>query len=377
MQKKIIALAVAAMASGAAFAQSNVTVYGIADVAGVVRDGEVGKTRYAVDSGVLSTSRLGFKGVEDLGNGLKALFTLEYGLTMDQNSGIGAGPAMARQQFVGLTGGFGTAVAGRLQTTGLDFTVAGTALGSSTALGAGNVVAAGLKDGVVKTLVGAGAINAGARADNAIAYISPSFGGVTVALNHARHVASVTDKKTDGKDCGDNTCLAVGGIELGANSGKGGESSATLASVNYENGPMTAGVVVSKLSGIADNVSMSEWGVRAGYDFGIAKLQGTYQEAKLNVNGADPKEKKYVLSATVPVTAKAALIAEYAKLSVDYKDGVKSDGRYAGTVAATYSLSKRTTAYAGVVLDRQDNNFGGVKKGVDTTVYAAGVRHAF
>ena len=177
MQKKIIALAVAAMASGAAFAQSNVTVYGIADMAGVVRDGEVGKTRYAVDSGVLSTSRIGFKGVEDLGNGLKALFTLEYGLRMDQSTGIGASTdaqAVARQQFVGLTGGFGTAVAGHLQTTGLDFSVAGTALGSSTALGAMNVVG------------GSTLVAATSRANNAVAYISPSFSGLTLAVNHAR-----------------------------------------------------------------------------------------------------------------------------------------------------------------------------------------------
>ncbi len=131
MQKKIIALAIAGLASTAAFAQSNVTIYGIADV-GVAQARSSGNlTATTVRSGGLSTSRIGFKGVEDLGNGLKALFVLEYALDVDQNTGIGgaasrattgmgaAGPA--RQQLVGLTGGFGTVAAGRLQTTAFDW----------------------------------------------------------------------------------------------------------------------------------------------------------------------------------------------------------------------------------------------------------------
>src|SRR5574343_1812592 len=103
MQKKIIALAVAALASTAAFAQTNVTIYGIADVgvAGSFGGGQGGQAN--VISGGLSGSRIGFKGVEDLGNGLKALFTLEYSIDMDANTGVGAGTsAGARQQFVGL-----------------------------------------------------------------------------------------------------------------------------------------------------------------------------------------------------------------------------------------------------------------------------------
>ena len=131
MQKKLIALAIAAAASSTAFAQTNVQIYGIADVGYVGIDRDHFKFQNNINSGVLSTSRIGFKGAEDLGNGLKAIFTLEYGLLLDQNTSIGASTnnvANARQQFVGLTGGFGTVVAGRLQTAGLDYTVAGSAL---------------------------------------------------------------------------------------------------------------------------------------------------------------------------------------------------------------------------------------------------------
>jgi hypothetical protein len=83
MQKKLIALAVASLASGAAFAQTNVTMYGIADAGYVWSQGDAlvtGTNKFSgIQSGLLSGSRLGFKGEEALGNGLKAIFTLEYG----------------------------------------------------------------------------------------------------------------------------------------------------------------------------------------------------------------------------------------------------------------------------------------------------------
>ena len=116
MQKKIIALAVAALASSAAFAQSNVTVYGIADVgqafvkssgaANGVNQGTVGR----LDS---NSSYLGFKGVEDLGNGLKALFQFETGFAADK--GFWSSTATSgRDSYVGLTSNFGTVLAGNL-----------------------------------------------------------------------------------------------------------------------------------------------------------------------------------------------------------------------------------------------------------------------
>src|SRR5574343_1641212 len=91
MQKKIIALAIAGLASTAAFAQSNVTIYGRMDLGGVYRDGNSGgvngvEGKYEIASGVGSGSRIGFKGVEDLGNGLKAVFQSEFGIGIDQTT---------------------------------------------------------------------------------------------------------------------------------------------------------------------------------------------------------------------------------------------------------------------------------------------------
>ena len=393
MQKKLIALAIAAAASGAAFAQTNVQIYGIADVGYVGVDRDHFKYQNNINSGVLSTSRIGFKGAEDLGNGLKAIFTLEYGLEMDNNTGIGATSAAARQQFVGLTGGFGTVVAGRLQTAGLDFTVAGSALGGSTSIGATNLVSqSAVYNGGTNPFP---LLNAASRANNAVAYISPSFGGVTVAFNHARMTESAaSDDLTD--------------------------QTANLLAVNYDGGPLTAGLVYGKLSngksaGTPDmvvitgappapggnvqgfqvdatdpaktkNSGSTEWGVRAGYDFGVVKLQAAYQQAKLGKGmtgfDRDAKNKRWVVSATVPVTAKIAVIGEYAQAKNQLERGESDDKNKAFTLAATYSLSKRTTAYAAFARQTFNNKeYDSADKfdsyRLNTNIYGIGLRHAF
>ncbi|MBL8430264.1 MAG: porin [Dechloromonas sp.] len=346
MQKKIIALAVAALASTAAFAQTNVTIYGIADANFVANTylGAAGKqTQYGINSGGLSTSRIGFKGVEDLGNGLKALFVLEYGLGIDGSNGIGYSTttsAVARQQFVGLTGGFGTAVAGHLQTTGLDFTVAGSALGGSTGLGVahkGNGLQAAAATHLISALEGG-------RHSNAIAYISPSFGGLTVAYNHAR--VSETAGTTGNTD-----------------------SHGDLLSLSYANGPLTAGAIYTRATMSGANNNVTEWGLRGGYDFNVVKLQAQYQTAKSQALSLG-SDNLWLLSATVPVGAKVAVIAEYAHNTV--KSTAAKDNVHAATVAATYALSKRTTAYAGITGKRVDNAKDG-----DSNAYLVGLRHMF
>jgi predicted porin len=99
MQKKLIALAVAGMASGFAAAQTNVTIYGVLDAGYLYSSGNPGpgikgtNTFSGVANGLTAGNRLGFKGEEALGNGLKAVFTLEYGLSIDQNTGIALGPS--------------------------------------------------------------------------------------------------------------------------------------------------------------------------------------------------------------------------------------------------------------------------------------------
>src|SRR5574343_1919570 len=111
MQKKIIALAIAGLASTAAFAQSNVTIYGRMDLGAAYRGGDSGGAaaapgKYEIASGVGAGSRIGFKGVEDLGNGLKAVFQSEFGIGIDQaGSSSSAASWSNRNSYVGLAGG--------------------------------------------------------------------------------------------------------------------------------------------------------------------------------------------------------------------------------------------------------------------------------
>ena len=110
MKKSLIALAALA-AVGAASAQSSVTLYGIADIsAGVVEvDGFSRKTGF--NKANLQQSRVGIKGSEDLGNGLKAVFNYEHGFN-SANGAFAAG-GEARRAVVGLQGGFGSVLLGR------------------------------------------------------------------------------------------------------------------------------------------------------------------------------------------------------------------------------------------------------------------------
>lgn len=126
MQKKHLAAAAAAaaaLAAGAAQAQSSVTIYGLID-AGVEFATKAGPNGSVtrLSSGTMNTSRIGFRGSEDLGGGLKAIFQLENGFKLDNGGFDGdANQLFNRQSNVGLEGGFGRVVVGRSFSTTYDF----------------------------------------------------------------------------------------------------------------------------------------------------------------------------------------------------------------------------------------------------------------
>jgi len=169
MKKSLIALAVAGVFAAPAFAAtSNVDVYGIINIAIEDTDGEnTGGKDDTVSPGVVDNySRIGFKGSEDLGGGLKAIYQIEIGINPnDTNNNLiqNADTFSYRNTFVGLAGGWGTALMGRHDTP----------LKIST--GKLDLFADTLAD--MNATVGFQDL----RADNVVAYISPSFGGFTLA----------------------------------------------------------------------------------------------------------------------------------------------------------------------------------------------------
>ncbi|MEK7944799.1 porin [Pigmentiphaga sp. YJ18] len=106
MYQRILVAGAAALLSTQVHAQSSVTIYGVADVS--IRylthaDRATGRSKLSMENGAVSNSRWGFRGVEDLGNGLSALFNLEGGMNLDDGTQSTAGRIFNRQSFMGLS----------------------------------------------------------------------------------------------------------------------------------------------------------------------------------------------------------------------------------------------------------------------------------
>lgn len=362
MQKKLIALAIAGL-SGAAFAQSNVSLYGIVDAA-VVNTSLSGKSGgTTVVAGGLSASRLGFNASEDLGGGTKALVNLEYALDTQNNGGIGFANAplnsgvVARQQLLGLTGNWGTFATGFLQTAANDFgakydVTAGSAVSPLQNITKGN-----------KFLVGSAATDP--RAGSALAYISPNMNGFKVALNYAYL-----------------TQLYVAGAEGTA------KPTATLLASSYDHGPLSLNLTFAR-NNMDTNVPggiTNEWAAGASYDFGVLTLKGTYQSKHTDANGtAGNKDKAWSLGAVIPAGPGAAALT-YAKSSLGTVSNADAKGY---TAAYLYTLSKRTTAYVAynhmsqdsatnvITVDNSAFAGGTLNAGSSSSLFAVGMRHSF
>lgn len=341
MQKKLIALAVAGLMSAPAFAQSNVTVYGVADAYMAFGSNDKNDMQ-AINSGGLSGSRLGFKGSEDLGNGLKAVFTYEQGFDITDGGGF-AGDA--RQSFVGLSGGFGTVSLGRQYAPGYDFI--SDAFGSSSILSPQAILSG--NSGM--------SIDAGgdSRWNSSVAY-NGAFSGLTV-----------------------RAIYAMGGTEVAVNDVSGDDRYALGA--KYANGPLgiTAAyqVIQSATAGADDN---DEWTLGASYNFGMMTLSANYQDAKSirNVKGNDAD--LWQVGVVVPVGAVGNVHVGYGEIDMD----VGNAKAQSYSIAYTHALSKRTTAYVGYNGTDNDNGLAyGVVPGATgvtgetSNVVAVGMRHTF
>lgn len=342
MQKKLIALAVAGLVSAPAFAQSNVQIYGVVDAGVGFASGDDNKFR-GVNSGLLSASRIGFRGTEDLGNGLKAVFTLEYGINVDTGDGISG----ARQSFVGLQGGFGFVGLGRQYSPGHNI------IGNLDHFGGSAAFAPHLKHG--RGAVGDVTIANGGdgRINNAISYKSPSIAGFTAEVMYAFGEDSDQDNSAGNRKR--DTLLGLGG--------------------QYKNGGLTAGLVYHRIDGGAGD-DQKEWMAGAGYDFGVVAVNGIYQQVKVG----SEKDKIWTVNAKVPVTSTGAVLVGYSKLSADDSDYDANSW----TVAYTHSLSKRTTAYVGynrVSNDDFQNRVAATglqaETGEKSSGIVVGVRHTF
>ncbi len=384
MQKKLIALAVAGMAAAPAFAQSNVTIYGVADatydsisVHGA-SDSDYNVGRYSRVS--TNSSLIGFKGTEDLGNGLKALFQFESTVGFDAGGDLNA----ARDSYVGVTGGFGTVLLGNL--TGptralgaaLDVNAGATGIGANSGLlgKLSNILVNGTDANSNFTpfaTCGRSTTCASlfdTRWKNSVAYVSPNFSGVTGTVAYVANENKTRDglRNTGGEA---NTW----GYDLG---------------VKYANGPIMAAMTYNKVNlGWNDDPKVADFRIGAMYDFGIASVRVVYDRVKLDSDGFDTRQTVWGIGGTFNVTPAGKVLAQYYKAGDLKGDGWSDSGAKLFSVGYEHSLSKRTmlkASYSKILNDDFASydygiNAAGITntnaEGAHLTGFSAGIRHLF
>lgn len=347
MQKKLIAVAVlGACVAGSAFA-ANVDVYGRIDTGlSYVHYDETGlsdaKDTLSLDSGMSSGNRWGLKGSEDLGNGYQVGFVLESGFDADTGA-LDAGVIFAREATLRVSGPFGSIYAGRMGRIGSDAGSVGFYAGSVSPFGSGW----GKMPGHFAVTA-----NYDSRYNNALAYVSPKVGPVTVYAQYT--MGNATENES-----GDDRLFSLGAqADFGALQ--------VLGLVEYLNKKSVVGTTVYDDSQYDDSYTINLGG---SYDFSVAKvfLAGQYFKAAPNYAGMkanyakDPrvlnKEWRWSfdgfgvnVGATAPIGAGEFLVsAGYGKGDVNYdtKDAKISADAYIIQVGYTYPFSKRTNLYAG------------------------------
>lgn len=381
MQKKLFAMAVAATASVPAFAQSNVQIYGVVDagVANIRPDGDKSVTK--IDSGMYRTSRLGFKGSEDLGNGMKAVFVLEYRLNVDSNQGIGGNYTVdapgvqgstsgsAREQYLGLSGDFGLAKAGRMNATAFKWGYKYVTLGASIFDVTGdNAMWAGSRINPIGDL----------RMSNTVTYSSPVWSGLSFDVNYARPIESAAsgDGHLDIAQLGvyfDRGPLSIGAVY--DNVRGSGDATLALSSLAFSRG---AGLPPPSTVVAYEDIEVKSANLGASYDFGVLKLKATYQSDKYNDRD---RNAVWGVGVEVPVSNKGTVHAVYSASSIKTLDDADTQGV---SLVYSHALSKRTTAYAGYTWRGNDDaarsGMWGVSPstaGSDINLFAAGLTHMF
>lgn len=345
MKKSLFALAVGLAATGSAFAQNSVTLYGVIDegvtyVNNVVGSDGQGHTLWAMQSGVVQGSRWGLKGTEDLGGGLKTIFQLESGFDLNSGNSLQHGRLFGRQAFVGLTSdSWGSLTVGRQYDSVVDYVQPTTMNGYWGAMfsHAGDIDNS----------------DNGFRVDNAVKYTSPTISG-----------------------------LQFGGMyAFGGVAGSFGTNSTAAAGASYTGGPLYIGVGYLYAKNPVAQFNDGNWSAFGGdpffgllgntatspsnmqvvggggtYQFGPALLGADYTNARYDdaLGGATARFDNYELWGQYQLTPSATLAAGYTYTRVHqdaiYGDTVPKYGQF--NFMADYVLSKRTDVYVQGVWQR-------------------------
>jgi len=357
MKKSLIALAVLASFAGVASAQSSVTLFGIVDATLAHGSGSASNKTQLTNSGY-NSSRLGFRGTEDLGGGMSASFWLEAGLNNDDGQGAatnsnnqasGAGAAVAgrqgltfnRRSTVSLAGGWGELRLGR------DYTPQFWNLTVFDPFGTNGV---GTTQTLNSIVTGVTAV----RASNSIGYFLPgNLGGF---YGQVQYYLGENNSNVANKDDGTGYGLRFG----------------------FANGPFNVALALSRTKYAAGDVQQNN--IAGQWDFGVAKLMGEYSFDK-NEAATSGKGKGYLIGGLIPVGAGEIRLA-YSRYKVELAAATPTAKKYA--LGYDYNLSKRTVLYATYAHVSNSGGSGQALNGATLTSpndsssgYDFGIRHAF
>ncbi len=337
MQGKLLVAALFASLPLVASAQSSVTVYGVAD-ASIAREdsGAPNGSRNIVASGNQSTSRFGFRGTEDIGGGLKAMFNLEAGVALD--TGMGDSALFGRRAVVGLEGKFG------LVTIGREYTPIADIAGATDINGQGFY-------GTNLNSFNAGRLTR--RVSNSVNYKSPSLSGFKLG---AAYSAGETATGASQNLMGVSAAYTMGDLMVGAGYHTierqltGGDDKEMIVGAAYKLGQIEFRGNYMEADPVGANNQYEQINAGASYTFGANKVFGNFQRSEL-------------------------------------ENGARGNGF---SLAYSYTLSKRTNVYAAyATISNNDLGLFGINSagssiappagapGSDPKAFALGMRHSF
>ncbi len=345
---RLMLAVLAVCGTSAALAQSSVNLYGRINT--TVEHQKIGsQSRSAMES---NSSFIGFRGVEDLGGGLKAGFQLEGNFGSDN----GAGFNFQRHSEINLSGSLGTIRLGKFNV--------GSYLATADFISMHNHDTGTSSDALYAYVFPEG---------NQISYRSPVFGGVTAEFNYGFGEKANNETGIPGVDLTP---------ALGTATVIGEHKGAFDASLNYANGPLGLGLgyTQAKTETAAFDVKQQQLGLRASYAIGDLTLGAYYQYYKADADLFDTKRHAYRLAAMY--TLGASEFHANVGRAQSYKgdlDGAKTSATQ-WTLGYNYNLSKRTKVYGYFTKINNGNDvaYGPyVGTGDNFRSIAVGVRHLF
>ncbi len=342
MKKSLLALAALTAFAGAASAQSSVTLFGVVDVNARQVDNDGAGDIKSLSTDGMGSSRLGFRGVEDLGGGLRAGFWLEAGLGADVGTMGGSNGfttvTFNRRSTVSLMGGFGEIRLGRDYTPDFWNHTVFDPFGTNGVANSLNLYSA----------TSSPAAQTSVRTNNAIGYFLPAMGGLYGQLQVAAGEGLVGNKHLAGR-------------------------------IGWAAGPVNVAVAYGKTE-VTPAVDYERVNVGASFKFGFMTLMGQYIQGETSGGVLDGREvKNYLVGGIIPFGA-----SQFKFSYVQADNDVRGEAQQIG-LGYIYSLSKRTSIYAHAALIDNDPgaNFvisGGpaaVGTGFKSKGYELGINHTF